>query len=73
MYGSRSHKRLHQACENCRSQLTHLSCCSGTRRFNTDSVSVGGRRLGVRERDQLARAALAFQKRARTQKFEGIL
>ncbi|SCN94119.1 uncharacterized protein FFMR_08802 [Fusarium fujikuroi] len=60
MYGSRSHKRLHQACENCR-------------RFNTDSVSVGGRRLGVRERDQLARAALAFQKRARTQKFEGIL
>ncbi|CZR43839.1 uncharacterized protein FPRO_07244 [Fusarium proliferatum ET1] len=60
MYGSRSHKRLHQACENCR-------------RSNINSVSVGGRRPGVRERDQLVRAALAFQKRARTQKFEGTL
>lgn len=66
-------RRARTVGESSSSQLTRLSCYSGTRRSNTNSVSVGGRRPGVRERDQLVRAALAFQKRARTQKFEGTL
>lgn len=67
-------RRVRTVGESSSSQLTRLSCCYGTsRRSSTDSVCVGGRRLGVRGRDQLVRAARAFQKRARTQKFEGTL
>lgn len=62
-------KRARTVGESTCSQLQRLEW----RRCNTDQTWTGGRKLGVRARDRLVRAVLAFQKRAHTQRFEETL